>query len=102
MPAGSGLLVERQDPDVRRPATATPGLGVALVGQDPVEPGFEAIGISQRPQLTPRHDERSLDRVLGEVGVAQDPERDRHAPVADRASQGVEGLLVALLRAVHE
>ena len=57
-----------------------------------MEPGLEALGIAQGPQLTPRHDERSLDRILGEVGVAQDPNRDRHASVADRASQGVEGL----------
>ncbi len=101
-PAAPSRSSRWQDPDVRRPATATPGLGVALVGQDPMEPGLEPIGVSQRPQLTPRHDERSLHCIFGEIGVAQDPRRDRHASVADHASQGVEGLAIALLRAVHE
>ena len=94
--------LEMQDADVRRPTTATPGLGVALVGQDPMEPGFEALGVSQGPQLTPRHDERSLDRILGEIGVAKDPYRDGHASVADRPSQGIERFAVAPFRAVHE
>ena len=100
----SGVLsiLDGQEPDIRRPTTATPGLGVALVGQDPMEPGLEAIGIAQRSQLTPGRDERGLHGVLGQVGVAQDPTRDRHAPIADHAGQGVEGLAVAPLRAVHE
>ena len=100
--AGVGRALDGQDADLGRPATATPGLGVALVGQDPVEPGFEAVGVAQRPQLAPGRDERGLHRVLGQVGVAQDPTRDRHAPVADHARQGVEGLAVAPLRPVHE
>ena len=75
-----------------RPSTATPGLGVALVGQDPMEPGLEAVGVAQRSKLAPGRDERGLHRVLGQVGIAQDPVRDGHAPVADRACEGVEGL----------
>ena len=74
---------------------ATPGLGVALVGQDPMEPGLEAIGIAERSKLAPGDDEGRLNGVLGQVGVAQDPARDRHAPIADHAGEGVEGLLVA-------
>ena len=62
-----------------------------------MQPGFEAIGVAQRSELPPGEDERGLDRVLGQVGVAQDPERDRHAVVADRAGEGVEGLSVAPL-----
>ena len=31
-----GMPVDMQDPNIGRPATATPGLGVALVGQDPM------------------------------------------------------------------
>ena len=89
----------RMSADQRR---ATPGLGVALVGQDPMEPGLEAVGIAKRSQLAPGDDERGLHRVLGQVGVAQDPARDRHAPIADHAGKGVEGLVVAPLRLVHE
>jgi hypothetical protein len=97
-----GRLLDGQDADVDRPATATPGLGVALVGQDPMEPRFEAIGITERPNLAPGGDERCLHRVLGLIGVPKDPTRDRHASVADHAGEGVEGLRVALLRAIHE
>ena len=67
-----------------------------------MEPGFEAIGVTKRPQLAPRHDEGRLDGVLGEVGVSEDPGCDRHAPIADHAGKGVEGLFVALRRLVHE
>ena len=47
-------------------------------------------------------DEGHLDRVLGEVGIAQDPMRDEDAAVADLMNQGAEGLLVALSRLVHD
>ncbi len=67
-----------------------------------MEPGLEEFGVAKRSQLPPRHDEGRLDGVLGEVGITQDPARDRHASIADHAGEGVEGLLVALLRLVHE
>ena len=67
-----------------------------------MEPGLEAIGIAKRSKLAPGHDEGRLNGVLGQVGVAQDPARDRHASIADHAGKGVEGLLVAPLRPVHE
>ena len=67
-----------------------------------MEPGLEEIGIAKRSQLAPGHDQGRLHGVLGQVGVAQDPTRDRHASIADLAGEGVEGLLVAPLRSVHE
>ncbi len=67
-----------------------------------MQPGLEAIRIAKRSQLAPGHDEGRLNGVLGEVSVAQDPARDRHASIADLAGEGVEGLLVAPLRSVHE
>src|SRR6478672_1848055 len=97
-----GRSVDREKPKFGRPTRLTPGLGVALVDQDPVEPRLEAIRVAQRSQLPPGHDEGRLDGVLGEMGVTKDPVRDGHASVADRAGEGVEGLLVALLRTVHE
>jgi hypothetical protein len=72
------------------------------MGQDPVQPGLERVGIAQCAHLPPGGDQCGLDRVLGQVGVAQDPNRDRHALVAGRAGKGVEGLSVALLRPVNE
>jgi len=84
-----GRLLDRKDADVRRPATVAPGLGVALVGQDPMEPGLEAVGIAQRAKLAPGRDQRGLHRVVRQVGIAQDPVRNRHASIADRAGKGV-------------
>jgi len=64
--------------------------------------GGEAVRITQRPKLPPGRDESGLDGVLGQIGVAQDPIRDRHAPIAGRAGEGVEGLSVAPLGTIHE
>ena len=83
-------------------AAPTPGLGVALIGQDPVQPGLESVGVTQRPELTPGADERGLHRVVGPVGVTQDPERNSHAAIADHPGKGIEGLPIALLRTVDE
>jgi hypothetical protein len=91
-----------QDANLGTHAPSTPGLGIALVREDPMEPGFEGIRITKRPELTPAGDERGLHRVLRPIGVAQDPERNRHAPIADRASEGVEGLSVAPFRSVYQ
>ena len=97
-----GLTVHWQHADVCAHAAPTPGLGVALMRQDPVQPRFEGVGVAQRPELTPGSDERGLHRVISHVGVTQDPVRNRHAPIADRAGEGIEGLSVAPFRAVNE
>ena len=70
--------------------------------QDPVQPRFEGIGVAQRSELPPGGDERGLHRVLRQVGVAQDPIRNRHALIADRAGEGIEGLSVAPFRTDNE
>ena len=61
-----------------------------------MEPRLEPIEVTQRGELTPDLDESDLDRVLGEVGVAQDPMGDEDAAIADLTNQGGEGLFVAL------
>ena len=96
------LAVHRQHPDLRAHAAPTPGLSVALMRQDPVQPRFEGVGITQAPELTPTGDERGLHRVVGPIGVTQDPERNRHAAIADQAGKGVEGLPITLPCAVHQ
>jgi hypothetical protein len=60
------------------------------------------VRIAERPQFPPGCDEGRLNGVLGELGVAQNSVRDRHASIADVAGKGVEGLLVALLRSIDE
>jgi amidohydrolase len=91
-----------QEADVRRPAPATPRLGIALVRQDPMQPGLETVAVAQRPELAPRSNERGLYGVFGEIEVAQDPNGDGHAAVTDLAGQGVERRLIAMFRQLHE
>ena len=67
-----------------------------------MEPRLEAIGVAQRGKLPPHLDDGHLDRVLCEVGVAQDPMRDEDAAVSNHTNEGTEGLLVALFRLVHD
>ncbi|MFL5683066.1 MAG: hypothetical protein ACJ77O_07985 [Chloroflexota bacterium] len=43
-----------------------------------------------------------LRRILGEVGVAQDPVRDRVETVADGNGEAREGLLVTALRPLDQ
>jgi hypothetical protein len=97
-----GLTVHRQHPNLGLHAAPTPGLGVALMRQDPVEPWLEGVGVAQRPELTPCGDQRGLHRVICPIGVTQDPERDCHAAIADHAGEGIEGLPITPLRLVHE
>jgi hypothetical protein len=96
------LAVHVENANVCLQTAPTPGLCVALVGQYPVQPGFESIGIAQRSELTSGRDERGLHRVICSVCVSQDPERNRHALIAHRAGEGIEGLSVALFRTYDE
>jgi hypothetical protein len=98
---GSGRSVGLQDGDVCREPAASPRFGVAGVDKDPMEPGFEPIELAQRGKLAPNLDERHLYGVFGQVGVAQDSVRNKHALPADLANEGGEGLLVALPGSIH-
>ena len=79
--------LDGKKPDPFRPAPATPGLGVAGIGQDPVQPGFEPLGVPQGAKLAPGGQQRGLDGIVSKVEIAKDPERDRHASVAGQACQ---------------
>ena len=97
-----GRCVRLEQDDIGREVPAPSRLGVAGVDEDPVEPCLEPIEVAQGGEVPPDLDEGYLDRVLGEVGVAQDPMGDEDAAVADLTNQGAEGLLVALPRLVHD
>jgi hypothetical protein len=43
----------------------------SVAGPESGQPGFEARGITERGQVSPRPDERSLHGVFGEIGVAK-------------------------------
>jgi len=67
-----------------------------------VEPRLEAGRVTQGADLGPGCDQVSLDGVLGQVDVAEDPHRDRQASVAHHARQGVERFRVAPLRLLDQ
>jgi hypothetical protein len=67
-----------------------------------MEPGLEAIGFTERPEIAPCADVRRLDGILGEIDVAQDPIRDADAAVAGGANERFEGVLVASLRQLDQ
>ena len=96
------LAVKRQRTDVCMHATCTPGLGVALAGENPVQPRNEPLGIAQQAEVAPGHDEGRLDGIICPVGVAQDPKRDSHALIADQPGKGIEGLSIPLLSTIDE
>ena len=54
-----------------------PGLGVAGIDDQAMEPGVEALRLPQRGQVPPGPEQRLLRRVLGAMGVAQDPVGER-------------------------
>src|SRR5207249_3616928 len=85
-----------EHPHVCCPTPAASGLLVTGVDQHPVEPRLEPVGIAESWKLSPGRDEGRLHGILGSVSVAQDPIRDRQAPVADAADKGADSGYVRL------
>ncbi len=99
---GLHRLVSRQEAQVGRPRAGLAPLGVAGTHQEPIRPGLEAGRVAQGGKVTPDGQQRLLRGVLGEIGIAQDPERHRMEPIADGDGEAHECLLVAALRSCHE
>ena len=91
-------LINRQKKEVRRPAARSASLGVAGTHEEPVRPGIEAGRVAKLRKVPPDGQQRLLRRILGKVGVAQDPVRHRVETVADGDGEAREGLLVSALR----
>lgn len=96
------LGVPWQHPNLCMHASRTPGLGIALARENAVKPRLEPIGVSKRTEVAPGQDECRLNGVISAVGVAQDPERDCHALIANQPGKSIEGLTVPLLGTVDE
>jgi len=94
--------VGRQNADVRRPAATASQLGVTGVDEQPMEPRVKTVGITERPQLTPRRHEGQLDGILRQPEVAQDAIRDREESIASATCQAGKRLLVPVPRRVDE
>ena len=93
---------ERKEPDVGRPAAALLRLRVARIDQQAAEPRVESVAVTEVGQLAPCGHQGLLDRVLGTMLVAQDPEGDRHQPVTDQSREVGERFFIASFRQVNE
>ena len=67
-----------------------------------MDPRLEAIVVPQPREPSPGENEGVLQRVLGEAGVAQDPEGDRVEGVADLVHQDGEGLAISVAGPLDE
>ena len=97
-----GVGVVGEQPDDRPAAPLAAGLRDAGPDDDPVRPGVETVRVAQPRQLVPDRDQRLLQRILGEVVVAQDPVGGREQAAGRQAHQRLEGLLVATRRSRYE
>ena len=87
---------------VRHPVPGPATLGVAGAHEEPVRPGVKARRVAELGQVPPDREQRLLRRVLGEIGVAQDPVRHRMEPVAHGDGEAREGPFVTALCESHE
>ena len=79
-----------------RPPRSSPlGLAIARADEQAVEPGLEAVGVTQRRDVAPGGDERLLGGVLGPLIVAQDQTGDGVEPADREARQLRERLVIA-------
>ena len=92
----------RQQAQVRRPLSSPATLGVAGAHEDPVRPGVKARRVAELADVPPDAQQRLLRRILGEIGVTQDPVCHRMEPIAHGDSEAREGLLIAMLHSNHE
>ncbi len=101
-PIGRNRFVNRQQPKVGAPAVCLPALGVAGAHEESIRPGVEARRVAELRKVLPDVQQRLLRRVLGEVGVAQNPVSHRMEPVSEGHSKARECPFVAVLRAYHK
>ena len=61
-----------------------------------MDPGLEAIGVPKLREPAPGQDEGVLQRVLGEPGIAQDPDGNRVELITDLVHQDRERLPITV------
>ena len=74
----------------------------ACAHDDPVDPGVEALRVTQARQVTPGPDGRFLDRVARELRVPEDESSDPVQPRDAHAEQAREGVMIALPCPLHQ
>ena len=72
------------------------------VDRQSVEPGVESSGVTEARQIAPGTDEALLNRILGEVRVAQDQPSGCVQPPEGAIDERGKGVMIASLRLLDE
>ena len=87
--------VDRSELDLdRAPTTVSDEIETGMDRQS-VQPGVEAIRITEPGQIAPRTDQALLDRILGQVRVAEDQTGGCVQPPKGAIDQLGEGVMIA-------
>ena len=99
---GGGRSVDRQHPELHRPASLERRVSDADVDEEPAEPRVESVRIAESSQVTPGDHQSVLQGILGPIDVAKDPLCDPEETIRARTYERHEGSRVATLRRLHE
>ncbi len=88
--------------DGLRPPSCLPPFPVAGTDEEPIRPRLEPFRVAKLREPLPDGQQGLLRGVLGQVGVAQDPVRDRQERGRHGGGQAGERLPVSTLSATHE
>ena len=79
--------MDREHPELCRPAALTRRLGYADVNEEALQPGIEPVRIAEPSQIAPGDHQRVLQGILGPIDVAEDPLGGREEVVLANADQ---------------
>ena len=99
---GNVHRVDRGEFDLDRASPTMAHEVEAGVDHQPVQPGVEAIRVTEPGQVPPGADEALLNRILGQVRVTKDQSGCCVQPPEGAIDELCEGVMIAPLRPVDE
>lgn len=88
--------------DLRLASTLSSNEAKARANGQAMDPGVEAVGVTQARQVAPGRDERFLDRIPGQLGIPEDQPGCPAKSADHGGGERGEGVMIAPLRALHE
>src|SRR5689334_14974970 len=99
---GDGRRGHRSKVDLDRTAPPAPNDVERRVDGQAMKPVVDAFRVAERRKVAPRSDVRILDRVAGELRIAQDQPRDGFEPRDRSLDELREGVMIAPPRPLRE
>ena len=97
-----GRPIDRVEFDLDDPSAPTaPKIEASVDGQS-MEPGVEALGVTQPREIAPGSDECLLDRVAGQLRIPEDETGGTVQPRGGPAYEFGEGVMIASPRSLDE